>query len=105
MTYFLQISDLTPLRENPNYRNVDDVYLDHNLINSIDVLEGGFWLDRFRLLNLQNNLLKKVNNSQNETIWDIFLNLTKSLKIFVLNFIFYMKFYMKFILTIKNIDN
>lgn len=62
MDFLIQISDLTPLRDNPHYRNVDDVYLDNNIIESIDLLEGGLWLDRFRLLNLQNNLLKKVNN-------------------------------------------
>lgn len=55
-----QISDVSPLRNNIHYRYVVDVHLENNLVENIDVLEGGYWLEHFRLLNLKNNKLKKV---------------------------------------------
>ncbi|XP_020290611.1 protein singed wings 2 isoform X2 [Pseudomyrmex gracilis] len=52
-----QIKDLTPLTTNPVYKSVLDLYLDDNLIESIVQLEGSYWLDNFRLLNLRGNRL------------------------------------------------
>uniref|UniRef100_A0A1I8NX07 Protein singed wings 2 n=1 Tax=Stomoxys calcitrans TaxID=35570 RepID=A0A1I8NX07_STOCA len=55
-----KITDISPLRNNIHYRYVVDVHLDNNMIETIDVLEGGYWLDHFRLLSLKNNKLKKI---------------------------------------------
>ncbi|XP_037941448.1 protein singed wings 2-like, partial [Teleopsis dalmanni] len=55
-----QITDVLPLRNNVNYRHVVDVHLDNNLVESIDVLEGGYWLEHFRLLSLRGNKLRKL---------------------------------------------
>ncbi|KAM7343813.1 protein singed wings 2 isoform 1-T1 [Cochliomyia hominivorax] len=55
-----KITDVTPLRNNIHYRYVVDVHLENNLVESIDVLEGGYWLEHFRLLNLKNNKLQKI---------------------------------------------
>jgi len=49
-----------PLRNNEHYQHVVDVHLDNNRIETIDVLEGGLWLENFRLLSLKNNQLKKI---------------------------------------------
>ncbi|XP_005186576.2 protein singed wings 2 [Musca domestica] len=55
-----KISDVSPLRNNIHYRYVVDVHLDNNRIESIDVLEGGYWLEHFRLLSLRNNKMRKI---------------------------------------------
>ena len=49
-----------PLRNNEHYESVSDIHLDHNKIERIDELEGGNWLQHFRLLSLRFNQLKKV---------------------------------------------
>ncbi|XP_017489317.1 PREDICTED: protein singed wings 2 isoform X2 [Rhagoletis zephyria] len=55
-----EITDVLPLRNNPTYRHVVDVHLDNNRIESIDVLEGGYWFEHFRLLSLRGNKLQKM---------------------------------------------
>ncbi|XP_017836021.1 protein singed wings 2 isoform X1 [Drosophila busckii] len=55
-----EISDVNPLRDNPHYRHVVDVHLQHNLISNIDILEDTFWLEHFRLFNLRGNRLRKL---------------------------------------------
>ncbi|XP_064542370.1 protein singed wings 2 [Drosophila montana] len=55
-----QISDIYPLKDNPHYRHVVDVQLENNRISNIDLLEDTYWLQNFRLLNLQGNLLRKL---------------------------------------------
>ncbi|XP_033219870.1 protein singed wings 2 [Belonocnema kinseyi] len=52
-----KITDLSPLATNAVYRFVQDLYLDHNLVESISLLDGTHWLENFRLLNLRNNKL------------------------------------------------
>ncbi|XP_008545454.1 protein singed wings 2 [Microplitis demolitor] len=52
-----KISDLSPLVENPVYRQVLDLYLDDNLIGSIAQLDGSYWLEHFRLFSLRGNKL------------------------------------------------
>lgn len=42
------------------YRSVHDVYLDYNLIQSIDTLESDTWLESFRVFSLKGNRLTKV---------------------------------------------
>lgn len=54
------IEDLSPLTKNPIYRDVTDLYIDHNLIHTIDLLEGSFWLRNFRVLSLKGNNLSEV---------------------------------------------
>lgn len=58
----LQIENLDALINNRFYRNVVDVYLDNNLITSIDDLEGGHWLLQFRVFSLKGNKLTQVGN-------------------------------------------
>ncbi|XP_062128123.1 protein singed wings 2 isoform X1 [Drosophila sulfurigaster albostrigata] len=53
------ISDVSPLRDNPHYRDVVDMQLSNNRISSIDILEDTYWLQNFRMLNLHGNLLRK----------------------------------------------
>lgn len=55
-----QISDLSPLITNPMYKTINDIYLDYNLIESIDLLENSEYLNNFRLLSLIGNLISKV---------------------------------------------
>ncbi|GLV33899.1 swi2 [Carabus blaptoides fortunei] len=55
-----KIENLEALINNKFYRNVVDVYLDNNLITSIDDLEGGHWLLQFRVFSLKGNKLTQV---------------------------------------------
>ncbi|XP_049308065.1 protein singed wings 2 isoform X3 [Bactrocera dorsalis] len=55
-----EITDILPLRNNPYYRHVVDIHLDNNHIETIDVLEGGYWFEHFRLLSLRGNRLQKL---------------------------------------------
>ncbi|XP_014214501.1 protein singed wings 2 isoform X2 [Copidosoma floridanum] len=48
-----QISDLTPLKINPVYKSVIDLYLDDNEVECVGLLDGTFWLEHFRLLSLR----------------------------------------------------
>ncbi|XP_034949510.1 protein singed wings 2 isoform X2 [Chelonus insularis] len=52
-----KITDLSPLITNPIYRQVVDLYLDDNCINSIAQLEGSYWLEHFRVFSLRGNKL------------------------------------------------
>ncbi|KAI4457274.1 ig(immunoglobulin) and lrr(leucine rich repeat) domain [Holotrichia oblita] len=54
------IDDLSPLIKNPIYRDVTDLYIDYNLIRTIDLLEGTFWLRNFRVLSLRGNQLSEL---------------------------------------------
>ncbi|KRT85353.1 hypothetical protein AMK59_825, partial [Oryctes borbonicus] len=54
------IDDLSPLIKNPIYREVTDLYIDHNSIRSIDLLEGSYWLRNFRVLSLKGNKLTEI---------------------------------------------
>lgn len=56
----LQISDLTPLKTNPVYKRVLDLYLDDNVVESVTVLDGIDWLEHFRLFSLRGNQLTDV---------------------------------------------
>lgn len=55
-----KIRDLTPLVRNPVYKQVLDLYLDNNLVESIVQLDGSYWLDHFRLLSLRGNQLSDL---------------------------------------------
>lgn len=55
-----EISDLTPLTSNPSYLGVSDVYLDHNNIEDIDILETADWLHNFRVLSLESNKIRTL---------------------------------------------
>lgn len=55
-----KIKDLTPLVKNTVYKQVLDLYLDDNLVESIVQLDGSYWLDHFRLLSLRGNKLSDV---------------------------------------------
>lgn len=55
-----KIKDLTPLVRNPVYKQVLDLYLDENVVESIAQLDGSYWLDHFRLLSLRGNQLSDV---------------------------------------------
>ncbi|KAF7379678.1 hypothetical protein HZH68_016626 [Vespula germanica] len=55
-----KIKDLTPLVKNAVYKQVLDLYLDDNLVESIVQLDGSYWLDHFRLLSLRGNKLSDV---------------------------------------------
>ncbi|XP_044009972.1 protein singed wings 2 [Aphidius gifuensis] len=52
-----KISDLTPLVTNQVYRQVLDLYLDNNVIESINQLESSYWLENFRVFSLRGNKL------------------------------------------------
>lgn len=54
-----QISHIHELRDEM-YENVNDIYLDNNLIKSIAFLEQGKWLNQFRVFSLRGNLIKKI---------------------------------------------
>ncbi|XP_058804543.1 protein singed wings 2 isoform X4 [Phymastichus coffea] len=54
---FKQITDLAPLKSNSVYKSLLDLYLDDNMIESIMMLDGSYWLERFRLLSLRGNKL------------------------------------------------
>ncbi|KAF2897410.1 hypothetical protein ILUMI_08764 [Ignelater luminosus] len=51
------IENLDPLIFNALYRGIQDLYLDSNYIDSIEELEGSYWLSHFRVLSLRNNKL------------------------------------------------
>lgn len=55
-----KIKDLTPLVRNPVYKQVLDLYLDENVVESIAQLDGSYWLDHFRLLSLRGNQLSDL---------------------------------------------
>ncbi|KAL3272523.1 hypothetical protein HHI36_013999 [Cryptolaemus montrouzieri] len=62
-TLFLQgneICSVSPLRTNPLYKNILDLYLDNNKIFSIEELEGAEWLTQFRVLSLRGNRLTQI---------------------------------------------
>ncbi|XP_058804541.1 protein singed wings 2 isoform X2 [Phymastichus coffea] len=52
-----KITDLAPLKSNSVYKSLLDLYLDDNMIESIMMLDGSYWLERFRLLSLRGNKL------------------------------------------------
>lgn len=54
------ISDLAPLVGNSAYKSVVKLYLDHNLIESVDDLEGSSWLSRFQVLSLNGNHITQL---------------------------------------------
>lgn len=74
-TLYLQgndIGNITPLRTNPLYENILDIYLDYNKITSIEELEGSVWLKHFRVLSLRGNKLSQV-PSNCFIIWTFFI--------------------------------
>ncbi|KAJ8975667.1 hypothetical protein NQ317_003166 [Molorchus minor] len=54
------IENLKPLRSNPIYRSLMDLYLDNNQVTSIGALEGSYWLTHFRAFSLRGNKLTKI---------------------------------------------
>ncbi|XP_018566114.1 protein singed wings 2 [Anoplophora glabripennis] len=54
------IENLKPLKTNPAYRSLMDLYLDNNKVNSIGVLEGSHWLTHLRAFSLKGNKLIKL---------------------------------------------
>lgn len=55
-----EIKSLSPLKNNPHYKYIWDLYMDNNEVSSIIVLEGSYWLSHFRTLSLRGNKLRKV---------------------------------------------
>lgn len=45
---------------NQVYRQVLDLYLDNNVIESINQLESSYWLENFRVFSLRGNKLTDV---------------------------------------------
>lgn len=70
---FNQISDLSPLKTNPYYKRILDIYLDDNSIESISDIDGTYWLEHFRLLSLRGNKLTAVSFVQDLKIFLTFL--------------------------------
>ncbi|KAK4874428.1 hypothetical protein RN001_013788 [Aquatica leii] len=54
------IQSLTPLISNPIYKDIQDLNLDNNFIDSIEDLEGSYWFLHFRSLSLRNNQLLQL---------------------------------------------
>ncbi|XP_048519451.1 protein singed wings 2 [Dendroctonus ponderosae] len=54
------IKDLDALRTNPIYRDVLDIYLDNNIVTSINNLEGSYWLTHLRVFSLRNNEITEI---------------------------------------------
>lgn len=57
-----EITDLRPLKSNPMFESLWDLYLDNNTVTSISYLEGSHWLQNFRVFSLRGNQLQKVGN-------------------------------------------
>ncbi|CAH0564117.1 unnamed protein product [Brassicogethes aeneus] len=55
-----EISNLDLLRTSRLYRSVTDLFLDNNTVDSIDDLEGSYWLSHFRVLSLSGNRLTEL---------------------------------------------
>lgn len=55
-----EITDLRPLKSNPMFESLWDLYLDNNTVTSISYLEGSHWLQNFRVFSLRGNQLQKV---------------------------------------------
>ncbi|KAL1132518.1 hypothetical protein AAG570_010473 [Ranatra chinensis] len=54
------ISDLSPIVTNSRYHQVADIYLDNNLVENVDILEGAAWLNNFRVLSFKANNIKAL---------------------------------------------
>ncbi|XP_063709622.1 protein singed wings 2 [Culicoides brevitarsis] len=75
------ISDLRPLVTNSLYHDIDDIYLNNNLVTSIEVLENSVYLNNFRLLSLESNKISKISVfplknafSRNPNLQSVFLS-------------------------------
>ncbi|RZC37443.1 singed wings 2, partial [Asbolus verrucosus] len=55
-----ELEDLKPLRNNPIYRQSLELYLDNNKVNSIEELEGSYWLKHFRVFSISGNKLTEI---------------------------------------------
>ena len=55
-----EIEDLKPLKHDPVYKKVFDLYLDNNKVRSIEELEGSYFLKHFRVFSLSGNRLTEV---------------------------------------------
>ncbi|XP_058054177.1 protein singed wings 2 isoform X1 [Anopheles bellator] len=55
-----KLDSVDSLTTNEHYQSVQDIYLDHNRITSIDILEDTVWLDHFRILSLRGNKLNRI---------------------------------------------
>lgn len=60
-----QITNVEPLQN--IYRLVLDIYLDYNLIETIDILDTAYWLENFRIFSLKGNQLTKVYQDKERT--------------------------------------
>ena len=49
-----------PLKINAAYKRVLELYLDDNVIETVTLLDGAYWLEQFRLLSLRGNKLTDV---------------------------------------------
>ncbi|KAL1497330.1 hypothetical protein ABEB36_008312 [Hypothenemus hampei] len=54
------IEDLGPLKKNPIYRDLWEIFLDGNFITSINNLESSYWLSHFRVFSLKNNRINEI---------------------------------------------
>lgn len=77
------ITDLSPLRDNPNYSTVHDIYLDDNQIRSIEGLEGTEWFVRFRILSLRGNELTQLPTYALDNALERNMNMPKAVRIFL----------------------
>ncbi|XP_055631956.1 protein singed wings 2 isoform X2 [Toxorhynchites rutilus septentrionalis] len=55
-----EITEVDQLATTDLYNQVQDIYLDHNKLTSIDVLEDSIWLDNFRILSLRGNQISRI---------------------------------------------
>ncbi|CAH1282403.1 unnamed protein product [Diabrotica balteata] len=55
-----RISNIKSLKTDPSLKQLWDLYLDNNTIESVSYLEGSYWLSHFRVFSLKGNRLAKV---------------------------------------------
>ncbi|CAH0715625.1 unnamed protein product, partial [Brenthis ino] len=55
-----KLNSIRQLLQNPQYKNLMDLYLDNNSIQTVKELEGWDWFYTFRVLSLRGNMLKQI---------------------------------------------
>ncbi|XP_072384796.1 protein singed wings 2 [Diabrotica undecimpunctata] len=55
-----KISNIKSLKTDPAFKQLWDLYLDNNTIESVSYLEGSYWLSHFRVFSLKGNRLAKL---------------------------------------------
>ncbi|GBP47719.1 Protein singed wings 2 [Eumeta japonica] len=58
--HIININTLRTIVQNPQYKQLVDLYLDNNSIPSVKELEGSEWFSKFRVLSLRGNMLRQI---------------------------------------------